>query len=162
MSDLTIPLNDGTRIPWLAFGSGTALLFKDASEPVANAIKAGFRHIDTAQMYKNEEHVGAGIAASGVPREQLYITTKLDKVPDGQSVRDTLVESLRKLRVDYVDLFLVHVPVAHPDLKAVWREMEEVKREGLTKSIGVSNFQPEHLKQIYEVATIPPAVNQVC
>ena len=161
MATPTIPLNDGTSIPWLAFGSGTALYNKDASDAVAAAIRAGFRHIDAAQMYANEEHVGAGIAAAGVPRAELYITTKLHVLPPGKSVRDTLVASLAKLRVAAVDLFLIHMPRAHPDLRATWREVEALQREGLAKTIGVSNFQPEHLAQILEVATIPPAVNQV-
>ncbi|KIP12225.1 hypothetical protein PHLGIDRAFT_62065, partial [Phlebiopsis gigantea 11061_1 CR5-6] len=154
-------LNDGTSIPWLAFGSGTALYGKDASDAVAAAIRAGFRHIDAAQMYANEEHVGAGVAAAGVPRAELYITTKLHVLPAGKTVRDTLVESLAKLRVDYVDLFLIHMPNAHPDLQATWRDVEALQKEGLTRTIGVSNFQPEHLAQIFEVATIPPAVNQI-
>jgi diketogulonate reductase-like aldo/keto reductase len=161
MATLPIALNDGTSIPWLGYGSGTALFNKDASESVAQAIKVGFRHIDAAQMYGNEDSVGAGIAASGVPRAELYVTTKLGQVPAGGTVRDTLVESLRKLQLDYVDLFLIHMPTFHSDLKGVWRELEAAKREGLTRSIGVSNFQPQHLKEILEVATIQPAVNQV-
>lgn len=161
MSTPTFPLNDGRSVPSIAYGSGTALYNKDASKPVTDAIHAGFRHIDTAQMYRNEEHVGAGIAAAGVPRAELFITTKLDKVPSDQTVRDTLLESLRKLRVEYVDLFLIHMPHAHADLKATWREMEAVQREGLARSIGVSNFQPKHLEEVLSVATIPPAVNQI-
>ena len=161
MATLPIPLNDGTSIPWLSYGSGTALYNQDATKFVTDAIKAGFRHIDAAQMYQNEEYVGAGIAAAGVPRSELYITTKLDKLPAGKSVRDTLVDSLKKLQVDYVDLFLIHMPIAHADLKATWKDLEALQKEGLTKTIGVSNFQPKHLKQIFEVATIPPAVNQV-
>jgi hypothetical protein len=161
MATLPIPLNDGTSIPWLGFGSGTALYNQDATASVAQAIKAGFRHIDAAQMYQNEESVGAGIAASGVPRSELYVTTKLAKPPAGVSVRDTLVESLRKLRLNYVDLFLIHVPNKYDDLKSVWKAMEEVKKEGLTKSIGVSNFKLQHLQEIFQVAAIPPVVNQV-
>lgn len=161
MATPAIALNDGTSIPFLAYGSGTALFKQDASKFVTAAIEAGFRHIDTAQMYQNEEYVGAGIKAAGVPREQLYITTKLGPVPAGKTVRDTLVESLSKLQVDSVDLFLIHMPNQHEDLKATWKAFEELKKEGLTKSIGVSNFQPQHLKEVLEVATIPPAVNQV-
>ncbi|EKM55132.1 uncharacterized protein PHACADRAFT_94464 [Phanerochaete carnosa HHB-10118-sp] len=161
MSTPAISLNDGTSIPWLAFGSGTAFFGKDASKPVTDAIRAGFRHIDAAQMYKNEEYVGAGIAAAGVPRAELYITTKLNKVPEGQTVRDLLVDSLRKLRTDYVDLFLIHMPTLHEDLKATWREMEGVQREGLARSIGVSNFSLRYLREVLEVATITPAVNQI-
>ncbi|KAF7793208.1 hypothetical protein EIP86_004317 [Pleurotus ostreatoroseus] len=156
-----IRLNDGTTMPALAFGSGTALWQQDAAEQVTNAIKAGFRHIDTAQMYANEESVGAGIAASGVPRGELYICTKLDKVPSGKTVRDTLVASLKKLRTDYVDLFLIHMPNDHHDLKATWKALEALKEEGLTRSIGVSNFQPEHLDVILDGAKVIPAVNQI-
>ena len=162
MSVPVVQLNDRTYIPSLGFGSGTALWQRDAAEQVTNAIKAGFRHIDTAQMYANEDSVGQGIAASGVPRNELYICTKLDKVPHGMTVRDTLVESLRKLRVDYVDLFLVHMPNDHDDLHKTWRDMEELKKEGLAKSIGVSNFQVKHLETLLDGARIIPAVNQVC
>lgn len=161
MATLPIKLNDGTTIPWLGFGSGTALFSKDASQQVTQAIQAGFRHIDAAQVYGNEESVGEGIAASGVPRSELYITTKLFKVPEGKTVRDTLVESLRKLRTDHVDLFLIHMPNNHPDLQQTWKDLEALKAEGLTKSIGVSNFQAKHLNSVLEVATVVPAANQV-
>ncbi|KAF7800274.1 hypothetical protein EIP86_011521 [Pleurotus ostreatoroseus] len=161
MATLPIKLNDGTTIPWLAFGSGTALYQKDAAQSTTAAILAGFRHLDAAQVYRNEESVGAGIAASKVPRSELYITTKLSSVPAGKTVRDTLVESLAKLRTDYVDLFLVHTPTQHTDLKAVWREMEAVQAEGLARTIGVSNFLVKHLEQVVEGARIVPAVNQI-
>ena len=98
---------------------------------------------------------------SGVPRSSLYITTKLDRLPAGTTVRDALVESLKKLRVDHVDQFLVHMPVDHPDLKQTWKDMEAVHAEGLTKAIGVSNFQPKHLDVILDGAKVTPAVNQV-
>ncbi|GJE90727.1 aldo/keto reductase [Phanerochaete sordida] len=161
MSIPSFPLNDGRSIPALAFGSGTALYNKDASKPVAAAIRAGFRHIDAAQVYANEQHVGAGIAAAGVPRAELFVTTKLDRLPAGQTVRDTLLASNAKLGVEHVDLFLIHMPNAHPDLAATWREMEAVQREGLARTIGVSNFLPKHLEQVLAVATIKPAVNQI-
>ncbi|PSR75409.1 hypothetical protein PHLCEN_2v9167 [Hermanssonia centrifuga] len=154
MPSLTIPLLDGTSVPWLAFGSGTALWQQDAAEQVSNAITAGFRHIDTAQMYANESSVGEGIVKSGVPRSELYITTKLDKLPAGQTVKDALKDSLQKLRTDYVDLFLIHMPLDHPDLKGTWKQMEELKAEGLSKTIGVSNFQPKHLDIILDGASI--------
>ena len=108
-----------------------------------------------------EDSVGAGIAASGVPRSSLYITTKLDRLPAGTTVRDALVESLKKLRVDHVDQFFVHMPVDHPDLKQTWKDMEAVHAEGLAKAIGVSNFQPKHLDVILDGAKVTPAVNQV-
>ncbi|THG98638.1 hypothetical protein EW026_g3598 [Hermanssonia centrifuga] len=161
MATPSIQLNDGTSIPWLAFGSGTALYSKDATKQITDAIKAGFRHIDAAQAYSNEETVGDGIVQSGVPRSELYITTKLGKVPDGKTVKDTLQESLKKLQTDYVDLFLIHTPVQHADLKSTWKELEELKAEGLTRSIGVSNFLPKHFDIILEGATVVPAVNQI-
>lgn len=161
MAQHTVSLNDGASVPWLAFGTGTALWQQDAAAQVAHALRAGFVHIDTAQMYGNEDSVGRGIAQAGVERGALYVTTKLDKLPAGKSVRDTLVDSLRKLGLEYVDLFLVHMPVDHPDLKKTWKEMEEVKAEGLAKSIGVSNFQPKHFEVIMGDAKVVPAINQV-
>ncbi|KAF9246140.1 NADP-dependent oxidoreductase domain-containing protein [Melanogaster broomeanus] len=161
MPPSTIALNDGTQAPWIAFGTGSALSGQDVSKPVALAIKNGFTHLDGAQKYKNEASLGAGIVASRKPRSQLYITTKLDALPPGATPQSALQESLRKLGVDYVDQYLVHLPTDHGDLQEVWRGMEEAQRSGLTESIGVSNFQPHHLEEILEVATIIPAVNQV-
>jgi diketogulonate reductase-like aldo/keto reductase len=157
----TILLNDGTAVPALAFGTGTALYYRDAAKQVQNAIEAGFIHIDTAQMYGNEDSVGRGIAASGVPRERLFVTTKLNKLGWGKTVKGSLQDSLKKLKMDYVDLFLIHMPVDHSDLKKTWREMEEVKAEGLARNIGVSNFQPKHLEVILPEAKVIPAINQV-
>lgn len=134
---------------------------QDAAAQVAHALNAGLVHIDTAQMYQNEDSVGRGIAQAGVPHEALYITTKLDRVPAGQTVKSTLQGSLSKLGVDYVDLFLVHMPNDHPDLKQTWKGMEEVKAEGLARNIGVSNFQPKHLDIVLDGAKVIPAINQV-
>jgi diketogulonate reductase-like aldo/keto reductase len=166
MANTPIKLNDGTTIPLLAFGTGTAHYKKDTQDTVTKAINAGFTHLDCAQMYANEEYLGAGIAATGKPREQLFITTKLGKPADsegtGKTVRDTLVESLKKLQLDYVNLFLIHTPVQFPGgLKEVWKEMEAVKKEGLTRSIGVSNFRAAQLREILDGAEIPPSINQV-
>ncbi|KIJ16762.1 aldehyde reductase [Paxillus involutus ATCC 200175] len=158
----TLALNDGTQVPWIAFGTGTALYAKDAEQAVTVAIKNGFTHLDGAQMYKNEETLGAAIAASGKLRSELYITTKLNALQPGATPKSALEESLKKLGVDYVDLYLVHMPTHHVNkLKEVWKGMEEAKSAGLTKSIGVSNFTADHLNEILEVATIPPAINQV-
>jgi len=158
-------LNDGTHIPWLAFGTGTALYGRDATDFVKAAIDAGINHLDGAQMYKNEETLGEGIKLSGKPRSELFITTKLlPTLPPGQTVESSLRDSLSKLGLDYVDLFLVHSP--HPvnqtpgKLRAVWAEVEGVKKLGLAKSIGVSNFRVEDLNDILQTATIVPAVNQ--
>lgn len=162
MAPLSITLNDGRQIPWLGFGTGTALYGKNAANFVRVAIENGITHLDGAQIYGNEDTLGEGIAASGKPRSELFVTTKLAQVPEGKNVRDTLVESLKKLRLDYVDLFLIHMPIHHEGrLKPVWKEFEEIQKEGLAKSIGVSNFRVKDLKEVLEVATVIPAVNQV-
>jgi diketogulonate reductase-like aldo/keto reductase len=109
-------LNDGHAIPWIALGTGTALYGKDATTAVAQAVAGGFIHLDGAQMYKNEESLGAAIQQAGVPRNV-----------------ESLKESLGKLRLDYVDLFLIHVPTQHSDLAATWKGMEECKAAGLTR-----------------------------
>jgi diketogulonate reductase-like aldo/keto reductase len=166
MANTPIRLNDNTTIPLMAFGTGTAHHSKDAQDLVTSAINAGFTHLDTAQMYKNEESLGAAIAAAGKPREQLFVTTKLGRQPEGRTVRDALVGSLAQLRLDYVDLFLIHTPLyfsyKEPGvLKAVWKEMEALKKEGLTRSIGVSNFRSAQLREILDGAEFPPSINQV-
>lgn len=162
----SVTLNDGTSLPWLIYGCGTALRDKDASAAVTNAIEAGYRHLDCAQMYRNEESVGRGISqatisSQPVSRTSLYVTSKLLPVPEGQTAAETLRESLRKMGLEYVDLFLVHEPVGHQDLKATWREMEECKRLGLTRSIGVSNFRIQDFEEILDGASSIPVVNQV-
>lgn len=166
VANTPVKLNDDTTIPLLAFGTGTTHYAKEAQHMITSAINAGFTHLDGAQWYKNEESLGAGVAVAGKAREQLFITTKLAMIPEGKTVRDTLVDSLAKLRVDYVDLFLVHTPLAfsykEPGcLKAIWKEMEAVKKEGLTRSIGVSNFRVEQLRETIDGAEIIPSINQV-
>ncbi|KAG6333496.1 hypothetical protein ID866_5599 [Astraeus odoratus] len=162
MSPSRLVLNDGNQIPWLAYGTGSAFYGKDVQNAVVTAIQNGFTHLDGAQEYRNEDSLGAAIAASGKPRSELFITTKLGKLQPGDTPKSALEGSLRKLGVDHVDLYLVHHALSHTSrLKEVWKGMEKAKQAGLTKSIGVSNFTPEHLKEILEVAIIPPAVNQV-
>jgi diketogulonate reductase-like aldo/keto reductase len=161
MSDLSFPLNDGNRIPWIAFGTGTAFSKKDVTECISSAIRTGIVHLDGAQWYANEDTLGDGIAASGKPRSELFVTTKLHLLPEDLTVVESLKGSLQRLKVDYVDLFLIHDPTKHNDIKKVWKGMEECKKLGLTKSIGVSNFTVEHLEDILSVAEITPAVNQI-
>lgn len=161
MASLKFPLNDGNSIPWLAFGTGTALYQKDAVKEVLTAISTGIIHLDGAQMYGNEDSLGEAIEQSGAPRSSLFVTTKLGAVPAGKTVRDTFVESLKKLKLDYADLFLIHTPKQHSDIKAVWKDLEGLKNDGLAKSIGVSNFRPQDLEEILSDATIKPAVNQI-
>lgn len=165
MAVKTIRLSDGVQIPWIAFGSGTAHNKKECTDAITAALSTGFTHIDTAQSYGNEENVGSAISAADLPRDSLYLTTKLTRVPPGQSVEDSLRGSLKKLQVEYVDLFLVHAPFHHVDreggLKQVWREMVDVKKKGLARSIGVSNFGFKALKEIMELGLEKPVVNQV-
>ena len=157
-------LNDGSQIPSLGFGTGTALYGKDAADFVRVAIENHITHLDGAQMYRNEETLGAGIKASGKPRSELYVVTKLATLNPGQTIKESLEGSLAKLGLDYVDLFLIHTPAQgrkEKNLSQFWAGMEEVKQAGLAKSIGVSNFYVEDLKVILETAKIVPSVNQV-
>lgn len=162
----TFTLNDGRTIPWLAFGCGTALFGKDAEHSVLQAIQCGITHIDGAQAYNNEESLGKGISLSGKPRSELFITTKLGpKETEPSRVKQTLLESLSKFNTDYVDLFLIHSPnPANKEvgkLRLLWEQMELVQKEGLAKSIGVSNFRVEDLAEILPEATVKPSVNQI-
>ncbi|KAF5373653.1 hypothetical protein D9758_000690 [Tetrapyrgos nigripes] len=165
MAQTFISLNDGNKAPWLGFGTGTALFGKDAAESVSTAIQTGIRHLDGAQAYVNEDSLGKGIKASGIPRSELYVVTKLrETVPAGTTPKSALQESLKKLGLDYVDLYLIHSPfkaAQEGKLKEWWASMEETKNEGLAKSIGVSNFYVDHLKTILEDAKIVPAANQI-
>ncbi|OJA21298.1 hypothetical protein AZE42_10712, partial [Rhizopogon vesiculosus] len=146
MSVSTLALNDGSQVPWMAFGTGTALYRKDAEDAIRLAIDNGFTHLDGAQVYGNEDSMGQGIVASGKPRSKLFITTKLTALQPGATPKSALGESLKKLKVDYVDLYLVHQASNHVGkLKEVWKGMEEAQKAGLTKSIGVSNFTADHL-----------------
>lgn len=160
----SFPLNDGSQIPSLAFGTGTALYGKDAADFVRIAIENNVTHLDGAQMYRNEDTLGAGIKASGKPRSEIYVVSKLSILQPGQTVKESLKGSLDKLGLDYVDLFLIHTPEQgrrENNLSHFWKGMEEVKQAGLAKSIGVSNFKVEDLKVILETAKIVPSVNQV-
>jgi diketogulonate reductase-like aldo/keto reductase len=162
MSVSTLALNDGNKVPWMAFGTGTALYRKDAEAAIRLAIDNGFTHLDGAQVYGNEDTLGDGMIASGKARSEVYITTKLTALKPGATPKSALEESLKKLKVDYVDLYLIHQANDHVGkLKEVWKGMEEAQKAGLTKSIGVSNFTADHLRDIMETATIAPAVNQV-
>lgn len=132
-----------TSIPWIAFGTGTALKGRDAASAVKLAIEGGFTHLDGAQVYDNEESLGRGIAAAmdlnERPRSELFITTKLGKLGvketgEQETVEQSLRASLNKLQLTYVDLFLIHTPLDHPDrLEEVWKEMETVQELSLTK-----------------------------
>lgn len=156
----TIRLNNGVEIPRQAFG-----VFKIPNEQTAQcvrwALEAGYRHIDTAAVYGNEEGTGQGIRDSGVPREEIFLTTKLwnDDMRKFR-VREAFEESLKKLGTDYVDLYLIHWPVAGCFEKC-WAELEQLYREGRMRAIGVSNFHQYHMEALLKTAKIVPAVNQI-
>ena len=157
----TLTLNDGRVIPLLGLGvfrSGTG---KGTQDAVRWALEAGYRHIDTAHIYGNEADVGKALRASAVPREQVFVTTKLWN--DDQGYEETLRAfdaSLEALGVGYVDLYLMHWPVPGRRLDS-WRAMEELVKRGRCRSIGVSNFVVRHLEELLPVAKIVPAVNQI-
>jgi 2,5-diketo-D-gluconate reductase A len=161
----TVPhltLNSGHQIPQL--GLGVFQVEADvAKRVVLDALEIGYRHIDGAWVYANEEGVGEAIAESGIPRDELFITTKLWNTFQGRTTaRDGLNESLEKLGLDYVDLYLLHWPAPQRDAYVdSWLALEEFAAEGLCRSIGVSNFLPEHLEKILEAGTLVPTVNQI-
>lgn len=160
----TITLADGSQIPQLGFGT-FQIAPEATAEVVTQAFEAGYRHIDTAQMYGNEAGVGAAIAASGIPRSDLYVTTKLSNAHhDPAAVGPAFDRSLAELGLDYIDLFLVHWPL--PTLfggsyPATWAAMAELLGDGRLRSIGVSNFEPEHLARIDAETGVSPVVNQI-
>ena len=153
-------LNNGIKMPMVGFGVFQIHDAKTTQTVVEEAIKTGYRLIDTAQVYGNEEAVGKAIKASGVPREELFITTKL-WISDFsyEAARDAFNESLRKLDLDYVDLYLLHQPFG--DIFGAWRALEEHYKEGKIKAIGVSNFKPDQLANLAAFNEVTPAVNQI-
>lgn len=161
-------MNDGQSIPAVGFGT---YLAKDEEvyQAVRTALEAGYRHIDTAALYGNEASIGQAIRDSGLPREEIFVTTKLWNDAHGyEEAQAALAASLERLQLDYVDLYLVHWPnpLAIRDRwqaanAATWRAMEELQAAGKIKSIGVSNFLPHHLEELAKTARVTPAVNQV-
>ncbi|MCL2872016.1 MAG: aldo/keto reductase [Betaproteobacteria bacterium] len=162
MSQPMLTLNDGSSIPQLGFGTWQTPEEK-AAAAVAAALAAGYRLIDTAAIYGNEVGVGEGIRASDVPREDIFVTTKLWNSQQGYD--ETLRaydESLRRLKLDHVDLYLIHWPMAHRGRYLdSWRALVTLKKEGRVRSIGVSNFQKAHLQQAMDETGVVPAVNQI-
>lgn len=158
----SITLNNGIEMPQLGYGVWQ-IPDAEAAQAVGTAIAAGYRSIDTAAIYGNEEGVGRGIAASGIAREDLFITTKLWNEKQGyDSTLKAFDLSLRKLKLDYVDLYLIHWPLPARDLYIeTWRAFEKLYADGRIKAIGVSNFLPEHLDRLIAASDVVPAVNQI-
>ncbi len=159
---MMIRLNNGSEIPQIGVGTWT-LRGETARRNVRLALEAGFRHVDTAQMYENENEVGQGIIDSGVPRQEIFVTTKVNTsvMRQGrQAVSNSIEDSLAKLKAGYVDLLLIHWPVKDC-VKDTWLVMEDYVRQGKVKSIGVSNFNRHHLDDLLAYAEIRPVVNQI-
>jgi 2,5-diketo-D-gluconate reductase A len=162
---MTIPLitlNDGHTIPQLGYG-----VFKvdpaDTERTVSEALEVGYRHIDTAAIYGNEEGVGAAIAKSGIARDELFVTTKLwNDRHDGDEPNAAIAESLEKLGLEHVDLYLVHWPTpAKDNYVHAFAKLIKLREQGLTRSIGVSNFLVEHLERVVAETGVTPAVDQI-
>jgi 2,5-diketo-D-gluconate reductase A len=159
-----VTLNDGNIIPQLGFGV-FQIEPENTTEAVSNALEIGYRHIDTAEMYGNEREVGEAIRASGLDRGDVYVTSKLSNAfHEPQDAREAFDRTLSDLGFDYVDLFLIHWPLPTlygGDFVSTWQILEEYKRDGRARSIGVSNFQIEHLETLVSETDTVPAVNQI-
>lgn len=162
---MTVPalaMNNGVRIPQLGFG---VFLVPDTETKAAvlTALEAGYRHIDTAKLYQNEAGVGAAITESGIPRDELFVTTKVWNSEQGfEPAIASFEASMDRLGLDLLDLLLIHWPA--PDLNRyvdTWRALEKLYAEGRVRAIGVSNFQPEHLRRLFDETSVVPAINQV-
>lgn len=155
-----IKLNSGNEIPQFGFGVWQAEDGQEAKQAILWALEAGYRHIDTAAIYGNERSVGDAVIAGGLPREELFITTKLwnEDVRRGNTAR-AFEESMEKLQMDYVDLYLIHWPV--DGFEQAWKDMEKIYRSGRAKAIGLSNFRVHHLEKILKICEVTPAANQM-
>jgi diketogulonate reductase-like aldo/keto reductase len=155
-----VVLNNGVEMPILGFGVFQIADLEECERSVYEAIRAGYRLIDTAAAYQNEEAVGTAIQKSGVPREEIFVTTKLWIQDAGyESTKKAFERSLKRLQLDYLDLYLIHQP--YGDIYGSWRAMEELYREGKIRAIGVSNFQPDRLMDLIVYNEVVPAVNQI-
>lgn len=155
-----VVLNNGVEMPILGFGVFQVPELKECENGVLNAIETGYRLIDTAASYMNESAVGTALKKSGIPREDLFITTKLWVQDNGyEKTKKGFEKSLNKLQLDYLDLYLIHQP--YSDVHGSWRAMEELYKNGKVRAIGVSNFQPDRVMDIITFNEVVPAVNQI-
>jgi len=154
-----ITIADGVDVPQIGFGLWKVV--DDTQKVVEDALEVGYRHLDTAAIYGNEREVGAGIAASGIDRSELFVTTKLWNSAQGRAT-EAFEESLDELGLEYVDLYLVHWPVPTQGLFLdAWAELEKIHASGRARAIGVSNFLVEHLEELAKHSSVTPAVNQI-
>lgn len=157
----TTTLHNGVKMPWLGLGVWRVNEGDEVENSVKAALKAGYRSVDTAAVYKNEEGVGKALKEAGVPREELFITTKVWNADQGyESTLAAFEESRQKLGLEYLDLYLIHWPVKGK-YKETWKALEKLYRDGSVRAIGVSNFQVHHLQDLMADAEIKPMVNQV-
>ena len=156
----SLTLNNGVEMPILGFGV-FQIPAEETEQTVLDALEAGYRALDTAASYGNEEAVGRAIASSGIPRGELFVTTKLwiQQQPGEEGARRAFEASLQRLGLDYVDLYLIHQPLG--DYYSSWRAMQTINRDGLAKAIGVANFYPDRLVDLVDHNEIIPAVNQI-
>ncbi|WP_313100474.1 aldo/keto reductase [Epilithonimonas sp.] len=160
-------LNNGTEIPEIGFGTWQTT--ESVQKTVKSALEAGYRHIDTADIYGNEEEIGEAIEESGIERKDLYLTTKIwNSNRSTLGVNDSVEQSLRKLKTSYLDLLLIHWPANETQFEnwkeinaETWKAMEELYKSGVVKTIGVSNFMLPQIKALLETAQVIPAVNQI-
>ncbi|GAT64522.1 oxidoreductase [Planomonospora sphaerica] len=157
-----VTLNNGVRMPRLGFGVWQ-VPDDEAATAVATALEAGYRSIDTAALYRNEEGVGRALRASGVPREEVFVTSKLWNDAHGYDAALRAFDaSLERLGLDYLDLYLIHWPVPAQDLyPEAWRALEKLYADGRVRAVGVSNFTVEHLERVLQEGSVVPAVNQI-
>jgi diketogulonate reductase-like aldo/keto reductase len=157
----TVKLNTGDKMPEIGFGTWKISNQKDAKKAVKTAIKVGYKLIDTAKIYGNEEGVGEGIKEGGVDRAELFVTTKLWNDDQGyESGLKAFDESLKRLGLEYVDLYLIHWPGTDRRAEA-WKALQEIQTQGLAKNIGVSNYTVRHLEEVLSSSKVVPAVNQI-
>lgn len=155
-----VVLNNGVEMPLLGFGVYQVTDLKECEQSVLDALQAGYRLIDTASAYGNEEAVGKAIRKSGVPREEIFVTTKLWIQDTGyEKTKKAFEKSLKNLGLDYLDLYLIHQPIG--DVYGAWRAMEELYKAGKIRAIGVSNFHPDRLMDLKLFNEVVPAVNQI-
>ena len=159
--DSRIGLHDGNQMPLFGLGVWAAEPGRETYDAVVHALKTGYRHIDTAQMYGNEKDVGDALKDSGVPREEVFLTSKVWESDHGyEATLKAFDACLRKMSLDYIDLYLIHWPASGPRIET-WKALEQIKKNGLCKSIGVSNYAPHHLEEIMELSAEKPVVNQI-
>ena len=158
----TLPLGTAEQIPQLGYGV-FQVPRKETERAVLEALSVGYRHIDTAAAYRNEGGVGAAVRASGIPREEIFLTTKCWNDDHGyEQAKHACRASLERLELSHIDLYLIHWPVpAHDRYVETWKAFIELQAEGLVRSIGVSNFQPQHLERVIAETGVKPAINQV-